>query len=96
VKAVRLARFIIAAAVLLAVSVLPTLALGHGYSPRAYPSRSHSSLYYTNVSGHRVHRPMFSAHPPHGWSAQCADGSYSFSEHHRGTCSHHGGVSRWH
>ncbi|MBA3898255.1 MAG: DUF3761 domain-containing protein [Sphingomonadaceae bacterium] len=24
-----------------------------------------------------------------------AHGSWSFSESHRGTCSHHGGVSRW-
>lgn len=51
--------------------------------------------YYTNVSGHRVHRPMLAPARPSGASAQCADGSYSFSEHHRGTCSHHGGVSQW-
>jgi hypothetical protein len=25
----------------------------------------------------------------------CADGTYSFSQHRRGTCSHHGGVARW-
>jgi hypothetical protein len=34
----------------------------------------------------------------HGYytvSAQCADGSYSFSQHHQGTCSYHGGVVRW-
>jgi hypothetical protein len=30
-----------------------------------------------------------------GATAQCRDGSYSFSEHHRGTCSHHGGVASW-
>jgi hypothetical protein len=50
---------------------------------------------YTNVDGHTVHRPVGSATPPPGWTAQCRDGSYSFSEHHRGTCSHHGGVARW-
>jgi hypothetical protein len=32
---------------------------------------------------------------PAGASAVCRDGSYSFSLHHRGTCSRHGGVSRW-
>jgi hypothetical protein len=30
-----------------------------------------------------------------GATAQCGDGTYSFSRHARGTCSHHGGVSRW-
>lgn len=28
-------------------------------------------------------------------TAECRDGSYSFSAHHRGTCSWHGGVSVW-
>jgi hypothetical protein len=32
---------------------------------------------------------------PAGASAQCRDGSYSFSQHRRGTCSHHGGVALW-
>jgi hypothetical protein len=60
-------------------------------------ARSHhsGSAFYTNVSGHSVHRPMYAAQRPAGASAQCGDGSYSFSEHHQGTCSHHGGVSRW-
>ena len=51
--------------------------------------------YYTNVSGHRVHRPMASSRKPAGASAHCGDGTWSFSEHHRGTCSHHGGVAEW-
>lgn len=51
--------------------------------------------YYTNVSGQRVQAPTKYASPPEGASAQCADGTYSFSQHRRGTCSHHGGVSRW-
>lgn len=60
-------------------------------------ARSHhsSSDYYTNSSGHHVHRPEFARGSPIGWTAQCRDGSYSFSEHHSGTCSHHGGVARW-
>jgi len=33
--------------------------------------------------------------PPVGATAQCKDGSYSFSRHHSGTCSHHGGVAVW-
>jgi len=55
-----------------------------------------SSGYYTNSRGRRVQRPTFSENgPPDGATAQCRDGSYSFSQSRRGTCSHHGGVSRW-
>lgn len=32
---------------------------------------------------------------PSGASAICRDGTYSFSANRRGTCSHHGGVTRW-
>jgi hypothetical protein len=32
---------------------------------------------------------------PAGVTAQCRDGSYSYSQHRSGTCSHHGGVARW-
>jgi Protein of unknown function (DUF3761) len=28
-------------------------------------------------------------------TAKCKDGSMSFSKHHSGTCSHHGGVAQW-
>jgi len=52
---------------------------------------------YTNRYGVEVHRPAHtvSDQAPAGASAQCRDGSYSFSQSRRGTCSHHGGVSRW-
>lgn len=53
------------------------------------------SAFYTNVSGHSVHRPMYAAHRPAGASAQCRDGTYSFSERRQGTYSHHGGVASW-
>jgi Protein of unknown function (DUF3761) len=32
---------------------------------------------------------------PPGTTARCRDGTYSFSRHHQGTCSHHGGVAVW-
>jgi hypothetical protein len=32
---------------------------------------------------------------PPGATAQCRDGTYSFSTHRSGTCSHHGGVAMW-
>jgi uncharacterized protein DUF3761 len=48
--------------------------------------------YYMNVSGHCIHSPSSS---PVGATAKCGDGTYSYSEHASGTCSHHGGVGRW-
>lgn len=50
---------------------------------------------YVNVDGVRVRSPVFSDTKPEGASARCRDGSYSFSLHRRGTCSHHGGVAEW-
>ncbi|UAL71728.1 DUF3761 domain-containing protein [Streptomyces angustmyceticus] len=35
------------------------------------------------------------AQAPAGASAQCNDGTYSYSRHRRGTCSHHHGVAVW-
>jgi hypothetical protein len=35
------------------------------------------------------------AAPPAGATARCSDGTYSFSQHRSGTCSHHGGVEVW-
>jgi hypothetical protein len=32
---------------------------------------------------------------PTGATAKCKDGTYSKSQHHSGTCSHHGGVAEW-
>jgi len=32
---------------------------------------------------------------PSGATARCRDGTYSFSRHRSGTCSHHGGVATW-
>lgn len=48
---------------------------------------------YTNGYGAPTHSPSYDAYgPPAGATAQCADGTYSFSQHRGGTCSHHGGV----
>jgi hypothetical protein len=51
--------------------------------------------YYVNSSGHVIHSPSCGAKNEGVRHAQCRDGSVSYSEHHRGTCSHHGGVSNW-
>lgn len=50
---------------------------------------------YVNVDGVRVPSPVFSETKPVGATARCRDGSYSFSQHRRGTCSYHGGVAEW-
>lgn len=50
---------------------------------------------YVNVRGHCVHRPTRANRAPPGASAKCRDGTYSFSESRRGTCSWHGGVAQW-
>ena len=50
---------------------------------------------YVNVSGHVIADPKcVTGHVP-GETAICRDGSHSMSEHHAGTCSHHGGVAQW-
>jgi hypothetical protein len=42
-----------------------------------------------------VHSPAYSDSVPAGASAKCRDGTYSFSQSRRGTCSRHGGVAEW-
>jgi len=50
---------------------------------------------YVNSQGQTVKRPETCSSAPDGATAQCRDGSYSFSKSRRGTCSHQGGVSKW-
>src|ERR1019366_10416703 len=47
---------------------------------------------YTNSQGQTVKRPENCSGPPKGATAQCRDGSYSFSQSRSSICSHHGGV----
>ncbi len=91
---------------LVALLFLPLLAFGDDKStptapPAASPQAASSDLqtnrHYTNSDGQVVHSPSktTSGKPPDGATAKCRDGSYSFSKHHSGTCSHHGGVDNW-
>lgn len=50
---------------------------------------------YVNSVGNTVCSPYASNSVPAGATAQCRDGSYSFSQSRSGTCSHHGGVATW-
>ncbi len=47
---------------------------------------------YVNVDGDCVERPDDHSD---GATAQCSDGTYSYSRNRRGTCSYHGGVAQW-
>src|ERR1051326_1626960 len=58
-------------------------------------ARPTSGRSYVNVDGMGVPSPVFSDTRPARATARCRDGSYSFSQHRRGTCSYHGGVAVW-
>jgi hypothetical protein len=64
-------------------------------SPAEARNTCGSSDYYRNARGNCVHRPVHSSVVPAGASAKCRDGTYSFSQSRRGTCSWHGGVAVW-
>ena len=52
---------------------------------------------YVNSQGRSVPSPTRTPNgqAPAGASARCRDGTFSFSQSRRGTCSHHGGVAEW-
>ncbi len=61
--------------------------------PTNYPlERPHT---YINVQGTEVQSPTQYNSIPTDACAICRDGSYSFSQNRRGTCSRHGGVAKW-
>jgi uncharacterized protein DUF3761/SH3 domain-containing protein len=73
-----------------------------GYLPRLSLSQEPNGSFtqgagYTNSKGQKVQSPTRTAdnQPPVGATAQCRDGTFSFSQSRRGTCSHHGGVATW-
>ncbi|MGI4945760.1 MAG: DUF3761 domain-containing protein, partial [Janthinobacterium lividum] len=57
--------------------------------------RHSSGSYYRSTDGSMVHSPTKGNGNYGRVTARCGDGSNSFSHHHQGTCSHHGGVSSW-
>jgi Uncharacterized protein with a bacterial SH3 domain homologue len=61
----------------------------------AHVNSSTSIKHYTNSAGKRIQSPTHYNSAPAGATALCWDGTYSFSQSRRGTCSHHGGVKIW-
>jgi len=82
--------------VLPALAVLALAAIAFPQSAKSDQKLSNNRHYHAR-SGDRVHSPATTPDqkPPKGATAQCRDGSWSFSESHRGECSRHGGVKRW-
>ena len=78
-------KIVILAALFLS-SISPIGAFARGY---------HHGAYYRSVDGSMVHVPYHTNHHMRGEMAVCRDGTHSVSHHHRGTCSHHGGVGHW-
>jgi Protein of unknown function (DUF3761) len=87
-------RFVLVA--IIAVAVLLRVA---GDIP-AYADPTGQCGYYTNSRVDKVPRPCGNWHtqaPPPGATAECRDGTYSWSEHPHAswTCSYHGGVAAY-
>jgi hypothetical protein len=78
------------------IGVALLLSLGGGAS--AQREQPGDCGYYTNRDGQSVPRPCGHSRydrPPQGATAVCRDGQFSYSRHHSGTCSGHGGVRNW-
>ena len=69
------------------------VANGTYVAPKQTPITYCENGTYTNVDGNKVCRP--STNNTGGATAICKDGTYSYSQHRSGTCSHHGGVRTW-
>lgn len=67
------------------------------HKPEVIPTTTCTNGAYVNSAGDLVCKPEAPSRsgPPAGATAQCSDGTYSFSESRSGTCSSHGGVARW-
>ncbi|NBO56906.1 MAG: DUF3761 domain-containing protein [Actinobacteria bacterium] len=78
-----------------AALLAPILHAGHAGATLADLRMDCRTGYYLNASGNCVSGPKYSNSTPAGATAICRDGTYSFSQSRRGTCSWHGGVRTW-
>ncbi|MBF4604718.1 DUF3761 domain-containing protein [Curtobacterium sp. VKM Ac-2884] len=69
--------------------------VGTYVAPAAPAAPSCTNGTYVNTAGATVCRPEVASSSPAGATAKCGDGTYSFSQSRRGTCSSHGGVAIW-
>ena len=90
--------------VLRAFGVTALIAASGVWTPGAFGYRGDQYQYQPQPDesdldnhGNVLHSPAHtrSGTVPTGATAQCRDGSYSFSQDHSGTCSRHGGVASW-
>lgn len=85
----------------IAFALSSSLAFARSPASGAWTQPDESELtshgHYVNKSGQEVHSPAKAKNGgvPAAASAKCSDGTYSFSRHHSGTCSRHGGVAKW-
>ncbi|MFJ1969329.1 DUF3761 domain-containing protein [Streptomyces sp. NPDC087903] len=59
------------------------------------PVATATSAEAATCAHHTVGVCKANSHHPRGATAKCKDGTYSYSKHFRGTCSHHHGVHYW-
>ena len=67
----------------------PALSRDYNYDPSSH-------RLYRSSDGSLVHGPTRKENAAYGpVTADCRDGTHSYSHHHSGTCSGHGGVANW-
>lgn len=74
-------------------AVNKVIVVGTYVAPTPAPATNCQNGTYVNSAGNTVCRP--SSSNTGGATAICNDGTYSYSQSRRGTCSHHGGVRSW-
>src|SRR4051794_18727262 len=86
----------IVAFVLVALSApVTSIGVGAARADARAPAATCGADSYINSRGRCVHRPVRADKAAAGATAKCRDGTYSFSQSRRGTCSWHGGVATW-
>jgi len=67
----------------------------HSHSHSSSHGSEHSAHHWFSFFGHWTHRPANSNTGLSGATAECNDGTYSFSESKQEACFNQGGVKRW-
>lgn len=76
-------------------ALIVALLIGASAAPDTFAQRRRHRRTVHHTTKSRARKPTRASAAPSGATAECYDGTYSFSANHRGTCSHHGGVKRW-